>query len=267
MNQDELDGPGPFTIESLVWDLRALGLLERDTVLVHSSLSSIGYVAGGAHAVVLALLEVIGAEGTLVVPTHSGGLSDPRHWENPPVPEAWWATIRASMPAFDARLTPPRRMGAISEVVRHLPGALRSAHPTVSFGAVGPNAQLITADHGLAFGFDESSPLARLYELNARVLLLGVGHDRNTSLHLAEFRTHHAHQIIEEGAPMVVNGERKWETFVTLDYRTDDFDAVGVAASEMGIERVGNVGAATARLLSQPQLVDFAADWFRANRR
>ena len=65
---------------------------------------------------------------------------------------------------------------------------------------------------------------------------------------------------------MVVNGEREWVTFDTLDYETDDFDEVGVAAGEMGIEQVGKVGAATARLLSQPRLVDFAAVWFSTNR-
>lgn len=154
----------------------------------------------------------------------------------------------------------------IPEVVRHLPGASRSMHPAVSFCAVGRNATTITSEHELAFGFGELSPLARLYDLGARILLLGVGHDRNTSLHLAEFRVHQDRQVIKQGAPMVVNGEREWVTFDTLDYDTDDFDEVGVAAGEMGIEQVGKVGAATARLLSQPRLVDFAAVWFSTNR-
>lgn len=259
--------PGPFTIEDLISDVCDLGLSEGDTVLVHSSLSSIGYVVGGAQAVVLALLNVIGAGGTLVVPTHSGDLSDPSRWENPPVPEDWWPVIRATMPPFDASLTPTRKMGAVPEVVRHLPGASRSAHPAHSFCAAGPNAKTITSDHRLAFGFDNFSPLARLYDLNARILLLGVGHDRNTSLHLAEYRTHRARQVIEQGAPIVVNGERQWVTYATLDYDTDDFDQVGAAVGQAGIERVGRVGGATARLLDQARLVDFAVDWFQTNRR
>jgi aminoglycoside 3-N-acetyltransferase len=257
---------GPFTVDDLVRDLRALGLASGDTVLVHSSLSSIGYVVGGAYTLVSAMLNVIGAGGTLVVPTHSGDLSDPGKWENPPVPESWWPVIRATMPGFDARLTPTRMMGKIPDLVRLLPGAIRSAHPAVSFCAVGPNAELITSGHGLAFGFDEFSPLARLYDLNARVLLLGVGHDRNTSIHLGEFRVHKDREIIQEGAPMVVDGERQWVTFDTLDYDTDDFDQLGVSFGEMGNERVGKVGAASTRLFSQPQLVDFSVAWFRANR-
>lgn len=266
MTEGQRQRPGPFTRESLVADFGDLGLVAGDTVLVHSSLSAIGYVVGGAQAVVVALLDVLGAEGTLVVPTHSGDLSDPSRWENPPVPAEWWPIIRETMPAFDASLTPTRKMGIIAEVIRHLPQASRSAHPAVSFCAVGPHAKIITSDHGLAFGFDETSPLARLYDLDARILLLGVGHSKNTSLHLAEYRTHRPHQIIQQGAPIKVDGERAWVTFETLDYDTDDFDAVGLAAREQGIEKVGKVGAATARLLSQPRLVDFATAWLLAHR-
>ena len=109
MSVVESQRPGPFTRENRISDLGALGLVAGDTVLVHSSLSAIGYVVGGAQAVVLALLDVLGAEGTLVVPTHSGDLSDPSRWEDPPVPVDWWPVIRETMPAFDASLTPRGR--------------------------------------------------------------------------------------------------------------------------------------------------------------
>src|SRR5205085_4042113 len=110
---------------------------------------------------------------------------------NPPVPEAWWETIRNERPAFDARTQPTRGMGAIAECFRSWPGSQRSDHPLVSFTALGPNAERIAANHELANGLGEGSPLARLYDLDAHVLLLGVGHANNTSLHLAEYRTGH----------------------------------------------------------------------------
>jgi aminoglycoside N3'-acetyltransferase len=179
---------GPFTAASLARDLGELGLTNGSTVLVHSSLSALGYVVGGARSVVMALLEVLGEGGTLVVPTHSSELSDPRHWHHPAIPESWWPTVRESMPAYDAQLTLTRQMGSVPEVARRLPGARRSAHPRVSFCAVGANADFIIDDHRLENGFDEHSPLARLYDLGAQVLLLGVGHANNTSLHLAEGR-------------------------------------------------------------------------------
>src|SRR4051794_18533469 len=88
----------PATRESLRADLEGLGLPAATTVMVHSSLSALGFVCGGAHTVVQSLLEVIGPDGTLMMPTHSGDLSDPAEWVDPPVPEAWWDTIRTRMP-------------------------------------------------------------------------------------------------------------------------------------------------------------------------
>src|SRR5215218_9297419 len=90
-------------------------------------------------------------------------------------------------PADDAALRPGH--DAVAELVRTWPGARRSEHPQLSFAALGPAAAALTAGHSLAEGLDERSPLARLYDQDAKVLLLGVGHERNTSLHLAEYRS------------------------------------------------------------------------------
>ena len=127
----------PVTEQSLAADLRRLGLRAGMTVLVHSSLSSLGWVCGGSTAVIRALLAVVGTDGTLVMPAHSAG-SDPAGWENPPVPRAWWDTIRATTPPFDPAITPTRAIGVIPEQFRTWPGVVRSYHPTGSFAARGP---------------------------------------------------------------------------------------------------------------------------------
>ncbi len=151
----------PVTRARIAGDLRALGVRPGGVLLVHSSISALGWVCGGAQAVVEALRDALGPGGTLVVPTHTGGNSDPAGWAHPPVPEAWWPVIRAEMPAYDPALTPARGLGAVVELVRTQPGALRSAHPQVSFAALGPQAETITAGHALDSGFGERSPLAR----------------------------------------------------------------------------------------------------------
>ena len=93
--------PAPSTVTSLAADLSAAGLEAGAVVLVHSSLSQIGWVAGGPVAVVQALMQVLTPKGTLMMPTHTSDNSDPANWANPPVPESWWPIIRAEMPAFD----------------------------------------------------------------------------------------------------------------------------------------------------------------------
>lgn len=235
--------------------------------MVHSSLSRLGYVAGGAHAVVVALVETLGPAGTLVMPTHSGDLSDPASWRNPPVPEGWWEQIRAAMPAFDPALTPTRQMGAIVECFRHVAGVRRSNHPTVSAAAIGPNLEAIVAGHELAFGLGESSPQARLYDLNGWVLLLGVSHENNTSLHLSEFRAEFPDKPwTTHSSPIHIDGERRWVTYDDLEEGSDDFEQIGEDFAAAGLEIRGKVGAGTARLCRARDIVDFGVRWMETHR-
>lgn len=255
----------PVTAGGLARDLRALGITAGDVVLCHASLSALGWVCGGAEAVLDALLAVLGPRGTLVMPAHSTGISDPARWESPAVPETWWPIIRRETPAYDPTRTPTRGMGRIADAFRTRPGVLRSAHPLMSLCAQGPRARWILDPHPLADACGEGSPLARLYDEDALVLLLGVDHGSNTSLHLAEHRARWPGRArVRQGAPMQVDGERRWVAFDELDYDSDDFarlgDAFGAAA------RQGTAGRGTALLMRQRALVDFGVEWIEANR-
>lgn len=257
----------PVTTSSLVADLRSLGLEPGHVAMVHTSLSALGWIIGGSHAVVDALFDAVGPTGTLAMPTQSGHLSDPTRWQAPPVPEAWFETIRAEMPAYDPALTPTRLMGAVVDCFRHHPDTIRSANPQVSVAANGPQAHAIVDNHGFGDCLGDESPLGRLYELDAKVLLLGVGHGNNTSLHLAEHRaTWPTKTTITQAAPLTVAGQRVWTEVTVLDIDEEDFETIGTAFADAGHQTEGPVGAGIGKLMSMRTLVDFATNWMSAHR-
>ncbi|KAG8420493.1 hypothetical protein J3459_011013 [Metarhizium acridum] len=260
---------GPLcTRQSLVADLRNLGINKGDTLLVHSSLKSMGFVSGGAETVVSALLQVLGREGTLVVPAFSCGNSDPSTWKVPPVSldvdEAWWPALRASIPAYDPEKTRTLAVGTIPETVRTWPSALRSAHPQVSFAAIGLHAGTVTANHALDCCFGEQSPLARMEGLSARVLLLGVGYHRCTCFHLAEGRV--SSPKMENSFAVTVDGTRRWLTVEDTVINGDDFEELGADFERDCDVRRGFVGAADCAALSLPEATLYAKKWFQEHR-
>ena len=262
-----MDQTAPHTIATLASDLRTLGLAAGDVVMLHSSLRSLGFVAGGSQAVVRALLDVVGPNGTLVVPTHTPENSDPADWRNPPVPEAWWAAIRSQTPGFDPASTPSRWMGVVPETARAWPGAHRSNHPQVSCAAIGWHAKQIVASHPLEDAHGDRSPLGAINRLDGKVLLLGCGHGSNTSLHLAETRLEAPPRHTAGASVLGPDGESRWVTWEEVAVDEDDFERLGAAFEATGVVSIGRVGEATARLMSQRALVDFGVAWIAANRR
>lgn len=261
----------PNTVDSLAADLGRLGLEPGMTVLVHTSLSSLGWVCGGAAAVVLTLEQVLTPRGTLVMPTHSGDLSDPGSWAHPPVPELWWPVIRRTMPVFDATLTPTRGMGAVAEAFRHQKGVVRSHHPVVSFAAWGRHRHRVTRRHPWDHPLGPGGPLGRLRALGGSILLLGVGHERNTTLHLAEtLAVWPGRTEVEEPVPWARWKDRTvWRPMWSVAYQGGDFEALGAAfeAAVPGAVHRGTIGSAPARLVAVDPLIRFAVDWMGEHRR
>lgn len=258
----------PVLLSDLVRDLKACGLSEGQTVIVHTSLKQLGWIMGGAQTVIQALLDVLGPTGTLVMPGQTWKNLDPAtgvHWE---VPEAWWPQIREHWPAYDPAITPVIGMGVVAEMFRTWPGTLRSGHPARSFCARGPQAAWIVQDHDLSNIFGQGSPLDKLYQRDARILLLGVGYDKNTSLHLAETRaTWPGKTEVMEHSAVMTGGRRTWVSYSTLAVNDEDFTALGEAWEKASGLQTHKVGRGTARFMSQRELVDFAVTYMETHRR
>lgn len=257
-----------LTQHDIAEQLRQAGWQPGMIILVHSSFRQVGgWIPGGSEAVIGAMLDVLGAEGTLVMPTFTTDNSEPSFWQNPPIPQAWWQTVRDTTPAFDPATTPTRHMGVLAEHFRTWPGVIRSAHPQGSFAARGKHAETITANHDFAQQFGELSPLGRIYDLDGYVFLLGVGHGNNTSIHLAEERMNNPKRG-PQGSAAMVDGGRRWVTFETVDYDDEGFVQIGedYEAAFPEAVRISKLGRATVRLMRQRPLVDFAVNWLNTHR-
>lgn len=249
----------PHTVDSISKELHNLGITKGDTVILHSALGQAGWVCGGGVAIIKAFQQAVTKQGNLVIPAQSSNVSDPAKWRNPAVPKEWWSTIYAEMPAYDPEETPTFFMGVIPETFRKMKDVKRSSHPKYSFCAWGSDAAFITEKHALNFGFGEQSPLGRLYELQAKIVLFGVDHDKNTSLHLAEHRAK-KFRIQQEQSPMMVNGTKVWQKYDELAYNSDAFISIGRQYERETAHQPTTLAGAPTKIFDMCRLVDYASD-------
>ncbi|NHK30677.1 MAG: AAC(3) family N-acetyltransferase [Asgard group archaeon] len=258
----------PIIKEILKKDFCKIGLQKGDIVIVHSSMSKIGWIIGEAVTVIRALMEILTEEGTLVMPTMSSGNTDPANWNYPSVPKDWHPIIRKEMPPYDPVLSQTRGMGRIPEQFRVFPNVLRSKHPQASFAAWGKFSREITKDHIVEETFGKGSPIEKVYQLNGKILLIGVHHSSNTSLHFAEYLSNLPNFPIEQqGAAMYENSKRIWKSWKEIKYDADDFVEIGLAFEKSINYKTANIGLAESRLVLSREIVDFAVRWLQENRK
>lgn len=253
-------------------DLVRLGVRRGSAVMLHASMSSIGWVIGGAPTIIDAVLDAVGPDGTVVALTG---------WEDrPPYHQHTWdpASREAYMrecPAFDPRRSRAEvEHGRVAEAVRTWPGACHSRHPVCAFAAIGGRAAWIVDSQSLDEGYGTDSPLDRLVHLDGAVLLLGAPLDTLTLLHHAEYlTTAEPKRWNEYGMPVTVDGQRCWRTIRELDSSTgalpyerlgleqDPFAVIAGEALANGLGRRGTVGVAESHLFPAADLLHFAVDW------
>jgi len=230
--------------------LRKLGLKKGDSVGVHSSLSSFGYVEDGADTVIDALLEVVGEEGNIVMPTHSANLLEvQRTPEEIAMGVAWLYKILPYNPEETSCTT-----GTIPETFRRRKDAVRGSHPSHSIAAIGPKAQeLVEGWH-------------KLLELNGYILLIGVGLNVCTAMHLAEKRVQFPEHILKKITPPKEFVEKYPETEWEWDIGPyPDFAKMEEPCLQKGIMKTVKVGEGTLKLVRLRELIDLYTEYLTKN--
>jgi aminoglycoside N3'-acetyltransferase len=216
-----------------------LGVQPGGVLLVHTSFSRVGPIGGGPEGLIEALRRAIGPGGTLVMPSMSDDDERP----------------------FDREKTPCAGMGVVADAFWRLPGVLRSDSPH-AFAAIGPQAAFVTSDHPIDVPHGPDSPAGRVHDLDGQVLLLGVGHDANTTIHLAEtiagVRYRLAKSVMVRRAGRLVR-----QAYGEIDHCCENFSRVDGWLASAQRQRVGRVGRAEARLIRSRDVVDVVVDHLR----
>jgi aminoglycoside 3-N-acetyltransferase len=239
-------------------DLAESGLRPGMSVLVHCSMRRIGWITGGAKALREAILGVLGAEGTLVVPTQTRFLSVTSNDFQRAIAHLEGEDrelYRKRLRGFDPLTTPSSGMGALAEAVRKHPRAYRSTHPSTSFAAVGRHAAALCAAHPLESLLGADSPIGALRDLDGSVLLLGVGYDKCTAFHLGEVAA------FSDTRPYTCKIGDAWREFQGFPHEDGDFAELGARFEAEHAARIrrGTVGDAATRLFPLALAADFAA--------
>ena len=227
--------------DTLIQELLELGVKTGGVLLVHTAFSQVKPVEGGPAGLISALRLVLGAEGTLVMPSMSYDDDQP----------------------FDKTRSPCPEMGVAADTFWRLPAVLRSDN-NHAFAAVGPLATKITAPHPVDRPHGLDSPVGRVYELDGQVLLLGVGQDSNTTIHLGEnlagvrYRRDKYITVLRDGVPTRLD-------YREIDHCCQNFSLVDVWLDERHLQKHGKVGHAEARLSRSRDIISVVTEHLKFN--
>lgn len=249
--------------QDLVSSLKKLSIRTGDILEVHASIKSIGYILGGAMTLLDAFLEVIGLEGTLVMSAQSWGNSEPSYFQHPPIELDQYQRLRTSHPVYRGKQEDIRFMGDLARAMQLRPNSYVSDHPQDAFIAMGKHAKWITQTHLLNEGFGLTSPLGKMLELKSKILLIGVGYDRATGMHLGESLSQ-VRPIQIQGARMQVMGQAQWVKYLTQDFNSDDFIAIGERLEQAQQVAKGKLGKAECRLFTLEEATIMTKKTFEA---
>ncbi len=249
----------PLIKQDIIDGLRKLGLKQDDYVMVHSSLSSFGYIVNGANDIIEALMEVV-SDGIIIMPGHHSVNSNVRRWCNPPVPESWFETVEQNIrPA--SKEVEPGGVGKIPRVFGRYDGVKHTHHPFVALQVYGKYPkelmqQPLNRPHSM------NGPFGYLYHHNIKLLMLGSDYDNLTFMHLASNVMEH---YMDMYSNIYKDGEVVRVKYEIEDDEPEDFIEIGKSFEESQKEsiKIGKIGLAACKLIEGKALIDFAVEYYK----
>jgi aminoglycoside N3'-acetyltransferase len=231
----------PISSKTLIQNFLELGVKPGGVLLVHASFSKIKSIEGGPLGLIAALRSTLGSDGTLVMPSMS--------YDDDQV--------------FDKTQSHSAQLGVTADTFWRLPGVLRSDN-NHAFAAIGLHAEQIIAPHPIDIPHGLNSPVGRVYELDGQVLLLGVGQDSNTTIHLCEnlagvrYRRDKYLTVLKDGQPTRLD-------YREIDHCCQSFSLVDGWLDEQQNQRHGKIGNGETRLMRSRDVVEVVTGHLEKN--
>ncbi len=244
--------------------LEELCINSGDNIIVHCSLSKIGYLIGGVETLYRALKFRIGLSGNIIVPSQSIELSHPKTWRYPPLKKQFINKVSDGILGYDSQTTPVSpSLGVFCEYITMLKDTVRTQHPLYSFAINGKDSKKISKFQNLDLPFGSNSPLDWLYQNNGKILMIGTDFETNTSIHLAESKVFKAN-IIEEGK-IRKKGRDEWVKFKNVELgKYDDYTDIEriYLHKYMDFYKVKGIGNTSIRIFCLKSVVDFCIEYY-----
>lgn len=252
------------TKEDLNDMLTSMGIQKGMVILLQANTTKLGYIAGGEQAIIEALMDAVGFDGTIVMPAFTPQLADPSCLKQM-VDREQWENIRSHALPFDRKLSACDTNDSLVHQFLRNEGVVRSYHPLYSFCAWGKYAKLICDKHPLHFGLNEDSPLGKMVEFNGYVLMLGMDYQECVMFQLARY---HGDQLPIKvvSAPIEINKKKIWKDMLDLDYDNACFGEVGEAMEDRYIVKTACIGDGLCRFFSAREATNLATAYFHIHK-
>ncbi|MGN1343135.1 MAG: aminoglycoside N(3)-acetyltransferase [Traorella sp.] len=248
-----------LTKEDFKAAMQRLGVKKGMLLYVSASLDEFPCVIGGAQAIIEALMDIVGYDGTIVMPSFTYYLCDPIEMKD--VPRDRVQEARRNSLAFDKRLSIPKDSGEVSIQFMRNEAVLRSNHPMVSFLAWGKYAKLIVEKHPLHFGMNHLSPLGKIKEYNGYVITIGNEYQDCEIFHVAQYMTMKC-PIRIYSCPIDRSGSTSWIQILDLELNHDSYNKIGEIMEERQLVKTTYIGSSTCRMFSAKVAIEGSLEYF-----
>lgn len=248
--------------EEIMEILEDIGVFKGMILYVDANINNIPYTIGGIQTWISCLMEKVGFEGTIIMPSFTMQHLDPSTLKE--VSRDLYPRVRTSINPYDKKLSKVSEEGNFAEVFLKYESVYRSSHPVYSFAAWGKYAKMICEKHPLHFALSKQSPLGKIYELGAFVLLIGKTYSSCSALHLSRYMDKSALVKVNTAA-IQMRTKMQWKAMLEVDLSNAEYQVIGELLEKNGVVNTQDLRSGEVKLFSLREIIQLAGQYMNVS--